>query len=269
MMKKSIKITKQSNLLALNGAEYKIPYSDGQQYLADDTNIIYEDVGGKRMAITEVRYTDIGNNTIDSLDTNGVNTDWRNFFTIIKSIKPDSPSDIIYNLYYYNVNGERIPISIEGITVENGVLNLSEQAGNGLVWDNDNKKLNININNEDFEFIEGVLTLKEKVSGNNNYKITLDADDWTTTESDNYFYNKWELEGLEIIDIILVDGPPSFFWELGLEAKIIESTIPNQKNYIQFSTPKSSINTQDNESGKPLNNLPLSITVIKAQTTQN
>jgi len=68
-MKKSIKITKQENLLASNGTEYLIPYLDGQQYLASDTNVVYEDIGGKRMAITEVRFTDIGNNTLSEENT--------------------------------------------------------------------------------------------------------------------------------------------------------------------------------------------------------
>ena len=52
-------------MLALNGTEYLIPYLDGQQYLASDTNVVYEDVGNKRMAITEVRFADIGNNILN------------------------------------------------------------------------------------------------------------------------------------------------------------------------------------------------------------
>lgn len=102
-MKKSIKITKQENLLASNGTEYLIPYLDGQQYLASDTNVVYEDIGGKRMAITEVRFAkDIEN------DIPGNNTDWANFLTIIKS-------EGEYKLYYYDLDGNKIPISVEGV----------------------------------------------------------------------------------------------------------------------------------------------------------
>ena len=48
---------------------YVIPYLDGQQYLASDTNVVYKDIGNKRMAITEVRFADIGNSNLGDENT--------------------------------------------------------------------------------------------------------------------------------------------------------------------------------------------------------
>lgn len=200
MMKKSIKITKQENLLASNGTEYLIPYLDGQQYLASDTNVVYEDIGGKRMAITEIRFSEDIENDIPSN-----NTDWANFLTIIKSEEG-------YKLYYYDLYGQKTPIFVEGVAF-------------GL---------------------------------NNNYQITLNPNEWNLEGSENYFYINRPLAGLKTIDTIIVDGEPSYFWDFGLEAEIIE-------NGIKFSIPKQFEGDQNN--GKPTTSLELNVTVIKAQTT--
>ena len=122
-------------------------------------------------------------------------------------------------------------------------------------------KINIKINENDFEFIDdNSLTLKAKENKNNIYPIIINPDNWILEEGENYFYMDWLLAGLKTIDTIIIDGLPSYFWEFGLEAEIIE-------NGIKFSIPKQFGGDQNSETGKPLSSLVLNATVIKAETT--
>ena len=176
------------------------------------------------------------------------NTDWTNFLTIIKS---GEESESIYKLYYYDLDGKKIPISIES-----GTLDLESQTGEGLVWNGN--KINIKINEDNFEFTtDNSLTLKAEAKEKNNYPIIINPDDWNSEEDENYFYIDWPLANLKTTDTIIVDGLPSYFWEFGLEAEIIE-------NGIKFSIPK-----QFGGNGKPSNPLVLNVTVKKSRKNFN